>query len=70
VKESAAKAVGHGLGGDPHRVRVQAFDAATGTADVDVARITGATGGATVRAHAAHAGELTIATAVRERSSL
>ncbi|WP_259316096.1 type I polyketide synthase [Capillimicrobium parvum] len=68
MKESAAKAVGHGLGGDPHRVRVRAFDAATGTADVDVGRLTGATGAATVRAHAARAGELTIATAVRERS--
>lgn len=66
VKESAAKATGHGLAGDPHRVRVRRFDAATGRADVDVGALTG--DGATLSAQAARAGELTIATAVRERS--
>jgi phosphopantetheinyl transferase len=68
LKESAAKAVGRGLAGDPRRVRVRSFDPATGTAVVDVADLIGAPDGATVRAHAARAGELTIATAVRERS--
>jgi malonyl CoA-acyl carrier protein transacylase/phosphopantetheinyl transferase len=68
VKESAAKAVGRGLTGDPRRVRLRTFDPATGTAVVDVAALIGAPEGATVRAHAARSGELTIATAVRQRS--
>lgn len=66
AKESAAKASGEGIGGNPQRFVIRAFDQDTGLAEL--CRAADANGDAPLRARTVRSGELTIATTIRERS--
>jgi phosphopantetheinyl transferase len=72
AKESAAKALGRGFGGNPQRFVVRAFDAETGVAEIGLAAGANRTDDADevlLTAYTVSTGELTIATTVRGRST-